>query len=157
MVTLPIPKELIAFFVQDFPESIVMTLVVFSFLALPFAWRKIIAIGFLQALVNFVRLLPIVAGMHSVILIISLAVLVHLFTRVRISKIFLAVLCCFGILIAMEMIYVEPLLRLTGLSYETAFANPFLRALFSLPYETIFLAIALGMNYYNRRRGRLAA
>jgi hypothetical protein len=157
METLHIQDELIAFIIQDLPESIILTLSMFSLLALPLTWRKIIAIGFLQALVNMVRLLPIVAGIHSIILLISLAVFVGLFTRVRLSKVFVAAFVIFGIVIILEMIYVGPLLRITGLTYEASFVNPFFRALFSLPYEIVLLAIAVGMNYYNRRKGRMAA
>ncbi|MEW6424182.1 MAG: hypothetical protein AB1523_05460 [Bacillota bacterium] len=156
MTGFAIPKELIAFVIQDFPESIVMTLVVFSFLCLRFEWRKVLTIAFLQALVNFVRLLPIAAGMHTVILIISLAVLVSVFTKIRLSRVFIAVLICFVILLSLELVYAKPLLRLTNLSYEVAFANPFLRALFSLPYELILLAIAIGKNYFNHRSGKFS-
>ena len=149
-----IPKELIAFVIQDFPESIIMTLVVFSFLGLRFAWRKIILIAFLQALVNLIRLLPFAAGVHSVVLVISLAVLVSAFTASRLSRVFIAVLICSIIVFSLELIYARPLLSLTGLSYEAAFANPFLRALFSLPYEIVLLVLAFGKNYYNQRKGK---
>lgn len=104
-----IQNELIAFVIRDFPESIVLTLTMFSLLALPLTWRKIITIGLLQALVNMVRLLPIVAGMHSIVLLISLAVFVGFFTRVRLSKAFVAAFGIFGIVIVLEMIYVMPL------------------------------------------------
>lgn len=157
MTELNIQTELIAFFIQDLPESMIMTLVVFSFLNLRFAWRKVLTIAFLQALVNFVRLLPIAAGMHTIILIISLAILVSLFTGIRLSKSFVAVLICFVILLFVSLIYTKPLLQLTGLTYEAAFANHFLRALFSLPYEIILLAVAIGKNYYNYRSGKFPA
>ncbi|MEW6276818.1 MAG: hypothetical protein AB1556_17125 [Bacillota bacterium] len=156
MTGFAIPKELIAFIIQDFPESIVMTLVVFSFLCLRFEWRKVLTIAFLQALMNFVRLLPIAAGMHTVILMISLAILVSIFTGSRLSRVFIAVLICSIILLAAELVYVKPLLQLANLSYEVVFANPFLRALFSLPYELILLAIAMGKNYFNHRSGKFS-
>lgn len=156
MTELNIQTELIAFFIQDIPESIIMTLVVFSFLCLRFEWRKVLPIAFLQAAINFVRLLPLAAGMHSVILIISLAILVSFFTNTRLSKVFVAVLTCFIIFLGVEIAYTVPLLKFSGFNYETAFANPFTRALFSLPYEIIMLAVAMGKNYYNHRRGKLS-
>ncbi|MCL6449212.1 MAG: hypothetical protein K6U04_13875 [Armatimonadetes bacterium] len=152
-----IQAELIAFFIQDLPESIIMTLVVFSFLNLRFAWRKVLTIAFLQALVNFVRLLPIAAGMHTVILIIFLAVLISIFTGTRLSKSLMVVLICSVIILFLSLIYTKPLLQLTGLTYEASFANPFLRALFSLPYEILLLVVAIGKNYYNRRGGKFPA
>ncbi|KFD40443.1 hypothetical protein DK28_0206275 [Peptococcaceae bacterium SCADC1_2_3] len=91
--------------------------------------------------------------MHSVILIITLALYTRLFTKAQLSKIFMAVLICFAVIALAELTYVKPLLNLTNLTYETAFANPFLRAAFALPYEIILLALSLGKNYYNHKKG----
>lgn len=49
-----------------------------------------------------------------------------------------------------------PLLKLTGISYETAFANPFLRSAFALPYEVVLGLAALGKNYYNCKKGLIS-
>ena len=150
--------EIIAFFIQDIPESIIMTLVVFSFLNVRFEWKKVLTIALLQAVINLVRLLPIAAGMHTVILIISLAVLVSIFTGSRLSRSFMVVLICSVIVLFLNLIYTKPLLQLTGYTYETAFASPFLRAMFSLPYEVLLLVIAIWKNYHNRRiSGRFPA
>lgn len=157
MAGLTVPKEVVAFFIQDLPESIVMVLFVFSLLRLRFQWKTVLAVAFLQALANFVRLLPIAAGMHTVILIITLSVLVGIFTRARLSRVFISVFICFSIVLFLELVYAQPLLRLTGLSYEAVFGSPYLRALFSLPYEVVLLALALLKNYYNFRNERFSA
>jgi hypothetical protein len=136
---------------QDFPEALVSALFVFSMLNLRLWDKKVLAVAVLQTLTNLVRLLPIAFGIHTVILIFSLAAYTRLLTGARLSRILIAVLLCIGILLAAESIYAVPLLNFTGLSYEEAFANPFLRAAFSLPYEIILLLLALGKNYYHRR------
>ncbi|WP_338834112.1 hypothetical protein MHLNE_04690 [Moorella humiferrea] len=147
------PGIIYALLLQDFPESLVETMAVFSLLNLRIKDRKILAIALLQTFTNLVRLLPIAFGVHSVILILSLAAYTRLFTRAQLSKIFLAVLLCFALIATAELIYAQPLLNLTGLEYEEVFANPFLRAAFALPYTVLLLVLALVKNYYNQKRG----
>ena len=128
---------------------------VFSLLNLRLRDKRVLFIALLQTVTNLVRLLPIAFGIHSVVLIISLATYTRLFTGARLSRTFATALVCFVILIALEMVYIRPLLNLTGLSYETVFTSPFLRAAFALPYEVILLLLALGKNHYNRKKGLL--
>jgi len=64
-----------------------------------------------------------------------------------------AVLICFALIALAELAYAKPLLKLINLTYETVFANPFLRAAFALPYEIFLLALSLGKNYYNHKKG----
>lgn len=156
MTGINVPKEVIAFFLQDFPESVIMVLFVFSLLRLRFQWKAVVAIAFLQSLANFVRLLPVAAGIHTVILIITLSVLVGVFTRERPSKVFISVLVCFSVGLFLELVYLQPLIKLSRLSYETIFSNPYLRALFSLPYEVVLLVLALLKNYYNFKDERFS-
>ena len=68
------------------------------------------------------------------------------------SKIFLSVLLSSAFLVAAETVYSNPLLNLTGLTYEECFGNPILRAAFALPGELIILLLALGINYYNAKK-----
>jgi hypothetical protein len=138
---------------QDFPESLVIALAVFSFLNLRLWGKRVFFIALLQTGTNLVRLLPIAFGMHSVLLIISLAFYTRIFTGARLSRIFQAALICFALIAAAELIYAKSLLNLAGLTYEAAFANPFWRAAFALPYEVLLFLTALGKDYYNRKRG----
>ncbi|MGB9663012.1 MAG: hypothetical protein ACPL5F_13530 [Moorellaceae bacterium] len=147
------PGILYALVLQDFPESLVECLAVFSLLNFKLTDKRIWPIALLQTLTNLVRLLPLAFGMHSIILIFSLVLYTRLFTRAQLSKTFLAVMVCFALIAVAEIIYVGPLLKFTGLEYEVVFANPFLRAAFSLPYFVILLLLALGKNYYNQKKG----
>ncbi|SHI37770.1 hypothetical protein [Desulfofundulus thermosubterraneus] len=146
-----LPQALLALPVQDLPESIVMTMAVFALLGLPLEWKKITAVALLQTATNMVRLLPIAFGMHTVILTISLAIYTRMFTGVKLSKIFLAIVICFIVIFTVELISVKPLMTMSNLSYEQAVKNPLLRGLFSLPYEVALLMLALGKNYFNQR------
>ncbi|MDI6606597.1 MAG: hypothetical protein QME65_05610 [Candidatus Omnitrophota bacterium] len=151
------PTLLWALLLQDFPESLVTTLAVFSLLNLHLRGKRTLYVAFLETLTNLVRLLPIAFGIHTVILMVSLVIYTRLFTGARLSRIFAAVLVCFGISVAVQVAYFMPLLKVTGLTYETVFANPFLRAAFALPYEVILLLLALGKNYYNCNNGLITA
>ncbi|SMC00007.1 hypothetical protein SAMN00808754_3210 [Thermanaeromonas toyohensis ToBE] len=153
MVKETFPAAIYALFLQDFPESLAMSLLVFSILGLKLRDKRIIYIALLQALTNLVRHLPIAFGMHSVLLLFSLVLYTRLFTRQPLSRIFLAGLVCFTILAISELLYTKPLLNLTGIPYTYAFTNPFLRAAFALPGEITLLVVALGKNYYNQKKG----
>ncbi|MDN5347228.1 MAG: hypothetical protein PWP65_792 [Clostridia bacterium] len=153
MVKETFPGIFYALLLQDFPESLVETMAVFSILNLRLRDKKVLFIALLQTLTNLVRLLPIAFGMHTVILSLSLAIYTRLITKAQLSKIFLAILITFVIIGVVELIYSEPLLKVTGLKYETVFADPVLRAAFALPYEIVLLVVALSKNYYNQRKG----
>jgi len=83
-----LPNIIYALLLQDLPESLVVVLFIFSILNLRLRDKKILFIAFLQAITNLVRILPIAFGMHSVILIITLALYTRLFTKAQLSKIF---------------------------------------------------------------------
>lgn len=135
------------------PESLVETMAVFSILNLRLNAKKILAIAALQVAINLILFLPINWGIHSVILLFSLAIFTHIFTRARLSRIFLAVLICFAIITFTELIYAEPLFKLTGLAYKDVMNSPFLISAFAVPYELVFLVLALAKDRYNRRKG----
>ncbi|RJX22405.1 MAG: hypothetical protein C4570_01315 [Ammonifex sp.] len=153
MVHETFPNLLWALMLQDFPESLIAVLFVFSILNFRFWDKRVLSISLLQTVTNLVRLLPIAFGIHTVILIISLVIYTCLFTGARPSRTFAAVLICFSVSAAVQVAYFMPLLQFTGLNYEVVFANPFLRAAFALPYEAILLLLALGKNCYNNRKG----
>ena len=153
MVKEPLNVLVWALLMQDFPESLVLTLAVLSILNLRLWTKRTLFIALLQTATNLVRRLPIAFGMHTAILLISLVLYTHALTGARLSRVFLAALLCFSLVIAAELLYLKPLLSVTGLNYEEAFANPFWRAAFALPYEVLLLALALVKDCCNRRRG----
>lgn len=153
MEHLTLSNVLLAILLQDFPDSLVLTLAVFSLLNLRFQYKNILAIAALQTLTSQVQLLHIANGMHTIILIMTLAIFTRLVTKSLLSRTLLAVLVAAVIGTIVELSYAVSLLRATGLEYATVYANPFLRAAFALPYEIVLLLLALGKNYYNQRKG----
>ncbi len=150
-----LPYICVFLLLNAFPENLVVTMAIFGILNLRFKIGKILVIAALQAIANLVGFLPVNPGVHSIILIFSLVIFIRIFTRAQLSWIFLSVLACWIVINLSVMIYLHPLLRLTGLTYETVNNNPFLVSAFIVPYELLFIVIALVKNHYNRRRGLL--
>ncbi len=137
------------------PESLVHAMFVFGILNLRFDVRWILAVAGLQTVTNLIMFLPINAFVHSIIMIFTLALYTFIITRARLSQALLAALICITITILAEIAYSGLLLQLTGLTVNAVRNNPFLISAFAVPYELLFLALALAKNHYNRRRGLL--
>ncbi len=108
-------NALIAMVLQDFPESLVVTMLAFSLLNLRFQAKQILAIAALQAVTNQLQLLNINSGIHVAIMIISLAVYIRVIARPLLSRSLLAALVSYLVLIIVEAAYAFPLLKITGL------------------------------------------
>lgn len=145
---------LLSLLLQDLPESLLSTLVCFSFLRLRWDWKRITVITFLMTLTNLVRLLPIAFGVHSLVLIFFLALYLNLFTKVRMSKTLSAAIFCLVIVAATQMLYLPPFLKITGYTMEQILASPLLRCVASLPYFVILLVVALLIQRNNHKKNR---
>ncbi|MHB1043824.1 MAG: hypothetical protein ACYC0Q_13440 [Eubacteriales bacterium] len=144
---------LLSLLFQDFPESFLMTLVCFSFLRLRWRWRQILVVTALLTLTNLVRLLPIAFGVHSVIIVALLGIYLYLVTGVQLSRTFSAALLCILIMVVTQTLYILPLLKLIGKTYEEIAKDPFMRSLFSLPTFIVLFVVAMAKqryNYYHR-------
>ena len=148
-----IVTEIIALILQDLPESFVFTLMIFSLAKIRYQAKPIIWIASLMALINLiVRHLPIAFGVHTIILIFAYVALTWFFTKQLLSKIFLCVMITTACIVAAEAAYSIPLLNWVGMTYEECYANPLLRAAFALPGEIFVLLLALGINFYHKKR-----
>ncbi|HOV79670.1 MAG TPA: hypothetical protein PK728_06135 [Bacillota bacterium] len=141
-------KELFSLILQDFPESLIITLICFDLLNLKFVFKKIMIISLLQTLTNLVRLLPIAFGMHTIILTISLALYIRITTGKKLSSIFLAVITCVFVILASQAVYFKPMLNYLGVSYQDMVWSPVLRAVFSLPEYAALLLIPAAKRIY---------
>ncbi|MHB8986400.1 MAG: hypothetical protein ACYC38_10815 [Eubacteriales bacterium] len=143
---------LLSLLFQDFPESFLMTLVCFSFLRLRWRWGPILYVTALLTLTNLVRLLPIAFGVHTVIIVALLGIYLYWVTGVKLSRTFSAALLCILIMVVTQTLYLLPLLKFVGKSYEEAAMNPYMRSLFSLPTFVVLFVVALAKQRYNYRR-----
>lgn len=148
-------KELFSLLFQDFPESFIFALAVFALLRLRFDYKKIFIVAILQTFTNLIRLLPIAFGVHTLILMFTLAIYVRLVTKENVLRTLGSSIIVFVILAAVQAIYIEPILKITNLSFEEVGASPILRGIFCLPYELVILGLALFLNYRNKKLNRL--
>lgn len=147
-----VEKELLSLILQDFPESVIFTIVCFVLLNLKLEWKKILIISILQSLTNLVRLLPIAFGVHTVILTISLVFYIRIMTNSQLSKIFMATITCMVVLIASQIIYLKPMMKLFNLDLQGVNSSPFYRALFSIPEYIALLLIPAVKKIYTHNR-----
>ena len=135
--------SIILFFLQNWPESIVIIFFCCAVLAIKPDFKKIILMAAIQGLVNYVALLPISYGFHTGILTITLIVLIYMVTGASLPRIVFSVLLCLVVFIAVEIAILPLLLKAAGKSYLEVYNNPLLRAAFSLPQEISLLVLAL--------------
>lgn len=147
-------KELQSLLLQDFPESFLTVIAIFALLKLRFNYKKILIISALQTFTNLIRLLPIAFGMHTIILLISITVYTRIFTQVKILKILTVTVFLAAIMAAMQAIYVQPLLKITNLTFQEVSSSPILRAAFCLPYEFVFFALAIISYQKNKKQNK---
>jgi len=145
-----VPSFLLFLVLQCFPESLAEAMFVFSVVGLRLEPGRLLLVAVFQTLSNLVLLLPISFGVHTVFLIITLTFYVRVATGARLSRVLMAVVGCFIIVGFSELLYIAPLLHLTGIKYVTVAMSPALSALFTLPYDALLAALAL---LIGRRRG----
>ena len=139
----PILDILMFFFLQNFPESFVVILFCYSLLGIKANLKDIFLLAVIQGMLNFVILLPITFGFHTVVLTFTLIILLYWKTKINISKVILCVLICLLIFIVIEAISLPLLLKLTGTQYRVMFNDPILRSLFSAPQELVIFLLAI--------------
>lgn len=148
-----VEKELLSLILQDFPESVVFTLVCFILLNFKLEWKKILIIALLQTFTNLVRLLPIAFGMHTIILTISLVLYIRIMTNSKLSNIFIAVITCMVVVVISQILYLKPMINLFNLDLQGVISSPFYRAVFSIPeYIALLLIPAVKKIYLHYSR-----
>lgn len=134
---------------QSIPESIVLVVLGLGLLGEYPGIPSIVVIGVIGSVTSyFIRRLPLEFGVHTFLSIIVLAVLMRFILKIAVSKGILAAFL--GILAVgiIESVSIPAVSYLTGISFETALHDPWLRVVFPLPDE-IILGVAA---YFCRRR-----
>lgn len=142
--------ELFSLILQDFPESVILTLICFNLLNLKLEWGKILIIALLLTFTNLVRLLPIAFGVHTIILTISLALYIRIITRQKLSSVFLAVITCVFVILLSQVIYFKPMMDYFNVNQQDIVSSPVLRAVFSIPEYVALLLIPAVKRIYIR-------
>ena len=125
------------------PESLLMVLMGFQLYNLRLKFGHAIVIAAMSAIISFyVRKLPIVFGVHSLIGIVVLISLCWLFTRLPLYKVIWSVLTGFAVLAVTQSILVPLILWLTSIDYEQIKNNILINSLMFL-IQALFVGAAL--------------
>lgn len=119
---------------QGVPECLAIATFSWMLLGRQFNARKILSIGLLQALAAyFVRLLPVSFGIHTLILVFSLAALLVYFSSGSYSRVLSVSLVTFVVLGLLELVIFALSSSLFNLTAEAILADPLLSVLMGLP------------------------
>lgn len=116
--------KLLLFLMQGIPECSGQFALSLALLGVPLRWKRIIAAGTVLALVFFtVRALSFTFGIHTAVGIFLLVIAIKWATQMPVTKIFVAVLINFSILLLLEYVMMEILFAATGLDPNTTIAE----------------------------------
>lgn len=132
----------LAFIFQGIPESIAMVTLAFVIARIPLQWKKIVFIGLIIATTSYVlRLLPIIFGIHTVLLIVLFFILLLWLGSNNVNTVLIACLISNLATIISETLCLGLLMPLFGLTFDMLYENTLLRILMTLP-QVIVVFIA---------------
>ncbi len=102
--------------------------------------------------VYLVRLLDLAFGVHTIILIIALAFLLNIVTKIKLSRSLLTALLGMTILAAAEISLLTLALTITGAEIEQIAQDPVLWVLYGWPHIIFMFLLALFINWWRRKR-----
>lgn len=144
--------SLMQWLLQGVPECLAVATFSWMLLGQQFNAGKTLSIGLLQALMAyFVRLLPVSFGIHTLILVFSLAVLLLYFSSSPYSRVLFVSLVTFVVLGLLELVTFAVSSRLFNLTAEAILADPFLGILMGLPGVVLLFLGAFSLAGIKRR------
>lgn len=138
--------------IQGIPECLAVATLGWVLLEQEFAAKKILCVGLLHALITFfVRNLPLPFGIHTLILIFTLAALLAYFsTSFYYSKVLFVSLITIMILGLLELITLTVVSLFLGIPEEAIFADQFLSVSVGLPQVVILFLLAYLIAYFKK-------
>lgn len=138
---------LLQWLLQGIPESLA---IVYLAIALagqkPETW-KILLLGIIDAVIIYlIRLLPLTFGVHSILQILVIAFLLHLFFKVSFGKSLFSALTVIITLAVTETVFFALFMSLIGLSFEELSKNIFLYIIGGWPQIILLFILALAVN-----------
>jgi hypothetical protein len=115
-------------FVGGFAEAAAVAAVGLSLVGLDYEWGAVLRVGFLQAiLLCIARALPFQAGIHSILLIVTMMLLINYLLRVRPLVALIASLTGICVLSLVETVVTPVVLNYFAVPQAMVFARPLLR------------------------------
>lgn len=147
--------KIVQWLFQGIPECLALAGLGVALAGRPLEPKMVFSVGLPQAVVAYlVRLLPITFGVHTLLLVVSLAILLNVLLKIRFSRGLLSALVAVIILATAEMAFISLALSVTGITFEQARQDIFLLIVYGWPHTVFLFLLALGLNRYRQSRRR---
>ena len=137
---------------QGIPECLAVAALALVLAGRPLDPRSVFMIGLPQAVAAYlVRLLPLTFGVHSIILIVILAILLNVLLKIKLSRGILAALVVLIILCFAEMVSISLMVFITGIPFNQTYREIYLTILYGWPHVIFIFLLALAIYRWRRR------
>lgn len=137
---------------QGIPECIGLVTLCYALLKIAPEWAKIVKVGILLGVITyFVRMLPIIPGVHTLILILILTLLLRRAIALPLSRLFITVLLSALLLVLAEFCFARIEFSILHQGYEELVKRPVIWTLAGIPHVAFLFAVAWLI--YRRNRG----
>lgn len=132
---------------QGIPECLAVAALALVLAGWPLEPQNVFLIGLPQAVAAYlVRLLPLSFGVHSIILIVILAVNLNVLLKIKLSRGILSALVVMIILCFAETIIISLMVFITGIPFEQVYRETYITILYGWPHVIFIFLLALGIN-----------
>lgn len=136
---------------QGVPESILTVAVAVTIARIDLDWKKVCLIGFYQGIIAYiVRQLPIMFGIHTIILIFSLTFFLLYFFKANVFNAIKGAVLTFILLLIFEITFFQIINAIIPQIKEMLSLTPMLKVLLGLPQEIALLLTALYIDKRNK-------
>jgi len=138
---------------QAFPETLAIASLALALGGLKLELKSILFVGVLQTITAYlVRLLDLNYGVHTIVLIITLAFFLYIVLKIKLSRSLLAALLSIIILAVAETVLVTLILKIAGAEFTEVTENPTLWILLGWPQIIFVFLLALAINRWRQKR-----
>jgi hypothetical protein len=137
---------------QAFPETLAIASLALVLGGLKLKLKSILFVGVLQTIAAYlVRLLDLGYGVHTIILISTLAFFLYTVLKIKLSRSILVALLSIIILAVAETVLVTLILKITGAEFNEVTENPTLWILLGWPQIIFIFLLALVINRWHQK------
>lgn len=143
---------LIFLIISTIPETIVLTMLVFSLARIEYRIVPIATIGVILAIIlYFIRKVPIYFGIHTIVAILTLAVMIYVYKRINFFRIITYAFFSMLTLLLLEFSFYYGINAIWPEFAEVVGkGNSIIRAMSTYPHIVIMLILALILNKKNK-------
>ncbi len=138
---------------QGIPECLAVTGLALVLIGRSLELRNVLLIGLPYAGIAYlVRLLPLSFGIHTILFVITLAIMLNVRIKIQFSKSLLTALVVLVILAAIEMILATLIYSLSSTSFEQVKQNIFLWIIYGWPQIIVIFLLSVAIDRWRKNR-----